>query len=236
MLPYRVIGSQVGFKAGLHNMRCVTGKLVGPGRLRPSCSPLFLQEAQREPGQWSRWSRDAAAGLRGCSGGDGWGGDSGDSLGGEWVRLTLTEKIACAAAAACSPPRPSPAPRTAAESRRLAEAHARAAAAREEWGRDGRGGTMAGMPVFPGRRGGEERRQVTWCRHQAQPDWWILPRSQPRGSGFQARSSPLPSLERPGVRWPLAEEGGAGILLSPLDVRQPAPWLRAAVFTAAWEV
>ena len=74
MLPYRVIGSQVGFKAGLHNMRCVTGKLVGPGRLRPSCSPLFLQEAQREPGQWSRWSRDAAAGLRGCSGGDGWGG------------------------------------------------------------------------------------------------------------------------------------------------------------------
>lgn len=31
MLPYRVIGSQVGFKAGLHNMRCVTGKLVGAG-------------------------------------------------------------------------------------------------------------------------------------------------------------------------------------------------------------
>ncbi|XDA73059.1 hypothetical protein R6Z07F_003338 [Ovis aries] len=181
----------------------------GPGMLRPACVAAVAVMAGR---------------------------DSGDSLAGEWVRLTLTEKIACAAAAACSPPRPSPAPRTAAESRRLAEAHARAAAAREEWGRDGRGGTMAGMPVFPGRRGGEERRQVTWCRHQAQPDWWILPRSQPRGSGFQARSSPLPSLERPGVRWPLAEEGGAGILLSPLDVRQPAPWLRAAVFTAAWEM
>ena len=165
--------------------------------------------------------------------------DSRGSLAGEWVHLTLMEKkIACPAAAACSPPRPSSAPqRTAEESRRLAGTHARAAAAREGWGRDGWGGTMAGMPVFPGRRGEEEMgRRVTWCRHQAQPDWRVLPRSQPRGSGFQARSSPLPSLERRGVRWPLAEEGGAAILLSTLDVTQPAPWLLAAVFTAAWEV
>ena len=97
---------------------------------------------------------------------------------------------------------------------------------------------MTGMPVFPGKRGGEEMgRRVTWCRHQAQPDWRVLPRSQPHGSGFQARSSPLSSLERPGVRWPLEEEGGAAILLSPLDVTQPGPWLLAAVFfTAAWEV
>lgn len=67
MLPYRVIGSNVGFKAGRHNMKCVTGKLVGQDRLRPSGSPLFMQEAQREPGAvvqmgqgccgWPAWLR-----------------------------------------------------------------------------------------------------------------------------------------------------------------------------------
>lgn len=93
--------------------------------------------------------------------------DSGGSLAQEWVCLTLTENTACAAAAAHSPPRPSPAPqRTAAESRPLAGAHSSAAAVREGRGRESGGGRIAGMPVSPRRRGGEEMgRLVTWCRH-----------------------------------------------------------------------
>lgn len=175
---------------------------------RPSCSPLFLQEAQREPGQWSRWSGDAAAGLRGCSGSDGWEGFRRQPCRGSGCADLDGKNCMRCGWRTLSPPLP--APRTAAESR-LAEAHARAAAAR---GGGGMARVRCGRDVFlegeEGRRGGKSR----GARHRAQPDWWILPRSQPRGSGFRARSSPPPSLERPGVRWPLAEEGGAGILLS----------------------
>lgn len=92
--------------------------------------------------------------------------DSGGSLALEWVCLTLTENTACAAAAAHSPPRPSPAPqRTAAESRSLAGAHSRAAAALEGRGRESGGGRMAGMPVSP--EGEEGRRWGGWSRGAA---------------------------------------------------------------------
>ena len=54
--------------------------------------------------------------------------------------------------------------------------------------------------------------------------------------GFPGTEQSPPLVRAPGGA--LAPRGGgAAILLSPLDVTQPGPWLLAAVFfTAAWEV
>lgn len=68
---------------------------------------------------------------------------------------------------------------------------------------------------------------------QAQPNWRV---AQPSCLGFHAQSSPLPSFERPGVRWPLAEDGGVWILLALQGGTQSASWLLAIVLPAAWEV
>lgn len=150
--------------------------------------------------------------------------------------MTLTEKIACAAAAACSPPRPLPAPRTAAESRRLyAEAHAHAAAARGV-GRDGRGWHHGGDARLPWKARRRRGRQVVVPPQAQQPDWWILPRSQPRGSNQAAGAAPTPLVRAPGGT--LAPRGGGwrGDPALSVGCKAAAPWLRAAVFTLQREV
>lgn len=87
------------------------------------------------------------------------------SLVSERVYLTLKQNTAGAAAATHWPPLLSPPRCTAAESRPLAE-RPPARLRHEEQGRDGGGGRMAGIPVFPGRpERGEEGTLVTWSRH-----------------------------------------------------------------------
>lgn len=130
--------------------------------------------------------------------------------------------VRCGCSSLASPSLPAPAPqRTAAESQPLA--HSRAAAAREGGGGMARGGGMAGMPVFPGRRGGEER---------GGPSRGIATRHSPIGGscnrvsegclGFQTWNSPLSSFGRPGVHQFREEGAGVGILLSPQGVTQPS--------------
>ena len=112
------------------------------------------------------------------------------------------------------PPLPSPAPqRTAAESRPLAFAPSRAAAARE--GRGRRGGGDARLPWKAG-EGGGGRRPVTWRRHQAQPDWRFRSPACPAARISRHGAVPPACPGSQGMLWPSAEQGRAGPGLSVL--------------------
>lgn len=134
----------------------------------------------------------------------------------------MRQNTAGAAAATHLPPLPSPPPCTAAESRPLAE-RPPARLRHDEQGRDGGGGRMAGIPVFPGRpEKGEEGRRVTWSRHQAQPDWRVPPRSQPELLWFPGTEQPPPLFSGARARCGGPAPSGAGVVS--LCIVHGCPW------------